>query len=246
VKLWALRPPVVRWWWLVFVVWALQIVGAVLRWLAVRWQTWVVLAAAAVVAGGWWLVASGWWPIPTLAAGIGVLTVGGVMELQPAWWRHLMAELASWRRRREYEAGWEDAMDGAGLVRAGIVPTLLSHRFGGAERERDLDVLTVRMAPGQLVSDWRAVQLRLASAFGLQRLRCHHVPGCPQDVQLYGRRSGLSAVARQHWAERTSQLDVRMMAGAEPSTAVEEPVDDDAGRESEPRGAFPRHPGSAR
>jgi hypothetical protein len=240
VKLWALRPPVLRWWWLVFVVWTLQLAWLILRWLAVRWQAWVVLAAAGATWGGWWLTDRGWWPVPVLAGGILVLTVGGAMELQPAWWRRLVDSVNSWRRRRWYASQWDDAMDGAGLVRAGVTPELVAHRWG--DDAGNVDRLTVRMAPGQLVSDWRAAQHRLASAFGLSRVRCSPVRGVPGDVELTCRHVGLTAVARRHWAEKTSQMDVRMMAGAEPSTVVEEPVED-AGMESGPQsGAFPRRP----
>jgi len=244
VRLFTLRGPVLRVPWpLVLLAWGGRGAWEALRWLAVH--LWVVSVASAAL-GLWWVIRSGNGLWLLAAAGGICLTLGGVMNLRPRWWAHLQETAASWRRRRWYEQRWELAVSSAGLIGVEEMPTLISHRFGGAPGERDLDVLTVRMAAGQLVSDWRTASVRLASTWELQRLRAHAVPGQPRDLQLLCRRLGLSPAARERWASRTSQLDVRHMAGAEePSTAVEEPVEELPPVPRTKPGAFPRTPRSA-
>lgn len=238
-KLWSLRPPVLRWWWLVFVVWTLQLTWALLRWL---WGQPAILGVLGVAGGLWWVIAAGGWLWLLMGVGAVCIGMGAVMELRPAWWRRTTRELASWRRRRAYLALWDTAMDGSGLVRSGVVPELLSHRFAGTDQERDADVLTVHMAPGQLVSDWREQQQRLAATWGLQRLRAHPVPGSPHLVALYTRR--YRPTAGGPTAARTVQPTVQP---AEESTAVDPPGDEQpddipADMPPQPRGAFPRTP----
>jgi len=215
-RLFTLRGPVLRVPWpLVLLAWSGRALWALLRWLAVHPGAVGSLAAAL---GLWVLIRSGSWPLGLAVAGGICVLAGGAMVLRPRWWTHVEETVASWRRRRWYEARWELALNGAGLVGVEEMPTLLSHRFGGAPGERDLDVLTVRMAAGQLVSDWRAKQVRLAGTWELQRLRAHAVPGQPRDVQLLGRRIGPSPEVRQRWADRSGQLEARHLAGAEPSS----------------------------
>lgn len=241
-RLFTLRGPVIRMPWpLVVLGWLLVTLWGLLRWLAAHG---VATVAMLGVAGLWWLVSAGHWLPLLMVVGAALMGAGAAMELNPPWWRRLSTEVASWRRRRWFLTQWDTAMDGAGLSRGDDMPTLMAHRYGGAPGERDLDVLTVHMLPGQIVADWRAVQVRLAAAWGLQRLRCHPVPGQPGDVQLYGRRFGLSASAQTRWQERgtahpsvqpAEQSTLRVVP---PSTPVEEPVE-------ERRGAFPRQPRKA-
>lgn len=176
------------WWW-----WAagtVVLAGRCVRWLAVH----LAFTGAALLAGlTWWAVAAGWWPWLAGATGVIFLGLGAATEARPDGWARLHARVVARRRRRRYLQLWDDAMDGAGLVRAQMVPQLLSVHVTGASRNGhggpyDLDVLQVAMAAGQLVSDWRAVQPRLVSAFadlGVRRLRCHPVSDRPDLVELY-------------------------------------------------------------
>jgi len=244
VRLFTLRGPVLRMPWpLVIAGWTGVRLWGLLRWLAAHGVGTLTILG---LWGLWWLVRHGAGLWLAMAAGVVLLTMGVAMEAQWTWWRKTVAAVASFRRLRAYERQWDTAMVGAGLTRGDDLPTLMAHRFGGVLGERDLDVLHVKMLPGQLVSDWRAQSVRLAAALGLQRLRCHAVPGVPGDVQLYGRRFGLSPAARRNWQERavlhpTVQPTVQLQAvpeeeAEEESTAVDEPV------EELRRGAFPRQP----
>lgn len=211
----------------------LAIGGArIARWLTTHPGT---VAGAATAAGLWWLIDTGrWWWLLT-AAGAALLTLGAIMELRPTWWQRLTATLASRRRLRWYTRRWDLAIRGANLDGVDETPSLLSHRFGGLPHERDLDVLTVRMAAGQLVGDWRDAQVRLAGTFELQRLRCHPIPGCPRDVQLFGRRTGVRSHPVSASADRIAHaLDAPVVErDAEPTDTA-------------PGGAFPRTPKAGR
>lgn len=244
-RLFTLRGPVLRMPWpLVIAGWAGVRLWLLLRWLAAHG---VVSAAILMGAGLWWVIAAGAWPWLLIAAGFGMAGMVVAMEMRPRWYREALEHLASWRRRRELEALWEPAVIGAGLARGEELPTLMVHRWDGLLGERDSDVLHVHMLPGQLVSDWRAQQARLAAALGWQRLRCHPVPGIPGDVRLFGRRYRVLAPGvtvqrvQLHPTQQPTAADpmpVRAVPDLEPeelSTAVEEPVE-------EPRGAFPRQP----
>jgi hypothetical protein len=226
VKLWSLRPPVLRWWWLVWLVWTVQLAAAVLRWLFAHLT---VLAGLLIVAGTWYVVAAELWLVLALATGCVLLAGGGWLELHRVHsWAQLRQELASLRRLRWYRQRWDEAVDGAGLVRAGVPPVLEAHRYGGTVtgQERDLDVLTVRLAPGQLPGDWRQVASRLASTWAATGLRAHPVPGRSDLVELYVRHRRLDP--------RLS--DAQRAAAGAPDT-VEQPA-----TAPPPPGAFPRTP----
>lgn len=235
-RLFTLRGPVIRMPWpLVLAGWAGVRGWQLLRWLAAHG---VVTVAMLVVAALWWLAAHGGALFLVLTAGAVLMGWGWAMEARPRWYVQAVQAVASWRRLRWYERQWQAAMEGAGLTRGDDLPIPVAHRFGGAAGERDLDVLTVRMLPGQVVSDWRVQSIRLAAAFGLQRLRCHPLPGRPGDVQLFGRRYGLTPAAAERWRERTLLHPTVQptVQPPQPSTAVDGPVD------GTPRGAFPRQP----
>jgi hypothetical protein len=190
VKLWALRPPVVRWWWLVWAVWAVQVGWTVLRWLAVRWS-WTVPAGLFIL-GAWYVIDVSVWLFGALATGILLLALGGWAELHGARsWAELRAAISSSRRLRHYRRGsrrtrpWEDVMGGCGLIRDGQLPVLEGHVYGGSGR--DTDVLTVLMAPGQLPADWHEQNRRLAAAWGMRSVRCHPIYGQPDRVRVYAR-----------------------------------------------------------
>jgi hypothetical protein len=237
-RLFTLRGPVLRVPWLLVIAgWAGIRLWGLLRWLAAHGVATLAMLGAL---GLWLLVAAGLWPWLLVAAGLMMAGTVVAMEMRPRWYRQAVENLASWRRRRAYDALWEQARVGAGLTRGDDLPTLMAHRWAGILGERDTDVLTVHMLPGQLVSDWRAQSVRLAAALGLQRVRCHVVPGTPGDVQLFGRRY-------RELTPRVTEQRVRLHPTVQPtvqlqavpddmeelSTAVDEPVE---------RGAFPRRP----
>jgi hypothetical protein len=150
--------------------------------------------AVTVLAGGWYVAATGqWWPL-ALGLGLLALAVGGWCESRKVRsWGQLTEAVEAYRRLRRYRAGWEDAMDGAKLVRADVVPTLEAVTLDG----RRLDVLTVTMAPGQLVADWRAVADRLASTWDRRLVRVRPVARRADQVQLFVHHHG-AAVALPH------------------------------------------------
>jgi hypothetical protein len=239
VRLFTLRGPVLRVPWpLVILGWAGRLLWTWTRWLAVHRAVAGLLALAVVV------VWAGWpW---------GGLIVGGLLMAAGTWLEARPARFEEWRRGRWYRRTWEDAMDGCGLVRANVVPVLEDVRVSGNTRDGmgapwTLDMLTVRVAPGQLVSDWRAVQGRLASAWDLRRVRVHNYPGRTDAVQLAcSRHRQLTPTVDQRRPELhpDAQPAVRtVLELVEPddvSTPVEQPVD-------KPAGAFPRTPrGGAR
>lgn len=233
-----IRTPVLSWRWLLLIA-SLRGLWRLLRWLAAHGAVTVGLAAVGLLV---WLVSLGAWPWLLMAAGAVLIGWGVAMEARPEWYRRAVEGFASFRRRRELEAQWDVAMDGAGLSRGDDVPQLMAHRWGGSLGERDLDVLTVHMLPGQLVDDWRAARVRLAAALGYRKLRPHPIPGQSRDVELYGSRyrelaPGITEQrARLHpTVQPTVQPKLQLVDSEEPSTPVDQAVE-------ERRGAFPRTP----
>jgi hypothetical protein len=167
----------------------LTVAGSLARglWRALRWAArYPILPVGAILTAiMWWAVWVNAVALIVAVFGIGFLAVGGWAEKHGTRsWGELRAGLASWRRLRWYRARWEQAMAGCGLVRDGYVPELRSHAFGGWDHQRDVDVLTVVMAPGQLPGDWRTVAARLASAWGVRSVRALHVSGRTELVTL--------------------------------------------------------------
>lgn len=237
-----IRTPVLSWRWL-FLIAAVRGLWRLLRWLAAHGAVTVGLLAIGLVA---WVISRGGALWLLMAAGAVLIGWGVAMEARPRWYRQAVEELASFRRRRELERQWDVAMAGAGLSRGEDVPELMAHRWGGQLGERDLDVLTVHMLPGQLVDDWRAARVRLAAALGYRKVRPHAIPGQTRDVELYGTRyrelvPGVTVqrVELHPTVQPTVQnpMPVRLVPDPEDdeSTPVEPPVE-------RPAGAFPRTP----
>lgn len=190
-----------------------------------------------LVASRWWLswplmlTALGWWSVGRYGAGTvaGVLLAGVVVVAfglaywstfaPESWQRRLGDPVRSWRRGRFYRARWDDAMGGCGLVRDGIVPTLMSCRTSGG-----VDRLSVHMAPGQLAADWREIAPRIASGLGVRSVRVR--ADGPRDVALLVR-----------WREIRLH-DPEVLDDA----AVDAEVAEVAEQPAEPRGPFPRRP----
>jgi len=171
-----------------------------------------VLAAWAgrrVGAGGWWLtrhplavvaavvVLLAWraevmiGPLPVLAVLVAVvLLLAGWWRLHPASFARLVLWRArgTWRSARVYRHLWEPAMLTSALVvrvEAGqYLPKVVSVRSTGC-----VDVVRVRMLPGQTLTDWAASAPRLAQTFGALDCRVRSVPGRVHDLALWFLRS---------------------------------------------------------
>jgi S-DNA-T family DNA segregation ATPase FtsK/SpoIIIE len=91
-----------------------------------------------------------------------------------SWWRRV------WTYRRE----WQPAMLTAGLslptAQGALLPELRSVRS-----TREVDVVRVRMNPGQTVIDWTSAAPRLAQTFGLLDCRPRSVPGNEHALDLW-------------------------------------------------------------
>jgi hypothetical protein len=237
-----IRTPVLSWRWLLLIA-SVRGLWRLLRWLAAHGAVTLGLAAAGLLA---WVISRGGALWLLMVAGAVLVGLGVLMEMRPRWYRQVVEALASRRRLRELERLWEPAMDGAGLSRPDTLPELLAHRWGGQLGERDLDVLTVHMLPGQLVEDWRQQRVRLAAALGYRKLRPHLIPGQSRDVELYGSRyRDLAPGISERRAEphptvqptvQPARPEKTLQLVEDPeSTPVEQPVE-------RPAGAFPRTP----
>ena len=158
-----------------------------------------------LVAGGWWLirhplavvaalVVLAMWrvtlthgPLPALAL-CSVVTVALLVwrRLHPASFTALLACRARglWLATTCYRYMWRPAMVTTGLaVRVDstqYVPRLVSVRSTGS-----VDVVRVRMLPGQTATDWAANAPRLAQTFGAIDCRVRSVPGRVHDLALW-------------------------------------------------------------
>jgi DNA segregation ATPase FtsK/SpoIIIE, S-DNA-T family len=189
------------------------------------WLSWPLMLAL----GYWWAVGRygagtvAVWAV--VAALVLVAALAGWSWLGPdSFGRVVVLPWRSWRRGRHYRARWEDAMDGAGLVRADVLPTLMSCHGG-----ETVDELLVHMAPGSLVTEWRDAAHRLASAFEVRSVRVRSAG--PRDVRLLIRHR---AVSRHEWPADVEAEAVEVAAQPAPEPA--EPIKPATG------GAFPRRP----
>lgn len=126
------------------------------RWLWRRRELLVMLGSAAVL----------WQVMEWLASRerVGIL---GLLLVAATVWAYLQPGSDSRpirsriRRRWLYWHRWRDTLNLAGLVPNGHVPSLRRVRSTDA-----VDVVTVKMARGQVLADWSARQERLADGFG--------------------------------------------------------------------------------
>jgi S-DNA-T family DNA segregation ATPase FtsK/SpoIIIE len=140
------------------------------------------------------LLMIGLWRV-TLARGpLPVLAVVGVLVLALLVWRQVHASSftsvvswrvrGSWRAARVYRYLWQPAMVTTGLaVRVegtDYLPKVVSVRSTGC-----LDVVRVRMLPGQTIQDWAANAPRLAQTFGALDCRVRAVPKRTHDLALW-------------------------------------------------------------
>jgi S-DNA-T family DNA segregation ATPase FtsK/SpoIIIE len=166
-----------------------------------------VLAAAAwrrLAAGGWWLLRHPFAVVAAVAVlmasrfttthgALPILLVVVILALLLAgWWRLHRASFtrlvlcrarSAWRAATVYRYLWQPAM----------VTTALAVRVEGTEylpkvvsvlSTGCVDVVRVRMLPGQTLSDWAANAPRLAQTFGVVDCRVRSVPGRAHDLAL--------------------------------------------------------------
>lgn len=137
--------------------WLTRRAARLLRWLLTHPRT-VLLTGLAV----WAWYSYGWWPFPAAAAALS----GWAAAHRDSFTRCVLRPLRSaWRRARVYDRWWEPLMVRTGLAaegRAATMPALRSVRSGP-----DVDVLRVRLAPGQTVEQWTAAAPALRTTFGL-------------------------------------------------------------------------------
>lgn len=116
-----------------------------------------------------------------------------VAAVLAAWWRlgrdsftaHLVWRLRGvWRGAVVYRYSWQPALVTAGLhlTRDGVelLPRLLRVRSTGI-----VDLVRVRMLPGQTFADYAAAADRLAQTFGVDECRVRSVPRRPHDLMLW-------------------------------------------------------------
>jgi DNA segregation ATPase FtsK/SpoIIIE, S-DNA-T family len=162
-----------------------------------------------LVAAGWWLirhpvavvaalvVLAMWWatrthgPLPLLALS-GIVTVALLLwrRLHPASFTTWLAcrTRGLWLATTCYRYRWQPAMVTTGLaVRVDgtqYLPRLVRVRSTGA-----VDVVRVRMLPGQTAVDWATNAPRLAQTFGAIDCTVRSVPGRVHDLTLWFLRS---------------------------------------------------------
>lgn len=170
-------------------------VAAVLcRWLwrrGVRVLGWLVrrpallVALAAVLWLAWQTAHRG--PAFAVAIALGVIDVLVALRvLFPSWFAAgLQSRTAGWWREvRVYRGAWQSAMVTTGLaLREGRelhLPRLIAVRTRGG-----IDLVRVRMLPGQVLEDWAQCAPRLAQTFGTQECRVRTVVRRKHDLDLW-------------------------------------------------------------
>lgn len=134
-----------------------------------------------------WRVTADHGPLP-LVAGIACV-VAGLVALRlwaPERFTRWVAWRAKgwWRSARVYRYVWQPAMVTTGLaVRVDgeeYLPKIVSVRSSGT-----VDLVRVRMLPGQVLEDWADNAPRLAQTFGTQECRVRTVAGRRRDLELW-------------------------------------------------------------
>lgn len=122
--------------------------------------------------------------VVVVTAAVGVLVA--VRVLLPAWFAAGVSSRTGgwWREVRVYRGAWHSAMVTTGLaLREGRelhLPRLMwVHTRGG------IDLVRVRMLPGQVLEDWAQCAPRLAQTFGTQECRVRTVPRRQHDLELW-------------------------------------------------------------
>lgn len=155
----------------------------VLGWLVRRPSAMVGLAA--VLWFTWQTAERG----PAFAVAVTLAVVGVLVALRllsPSWFAARVRSRTAgwWREVRVYRAAWQSAVVTTGLVfRDGRVlhlPRLVAVRTRGG-----IDLVRVRMLPGQVLEDWAQCAPRLAQTFGAQECRVRTVARRKHDLDLW-------------------------------------------------------------
>lgn len=146
-----------------------------------------IAVAAFVVLLTMWRVTADHGPLPLLG-GISCV-LAGLVALRlwaPERFTRWVAWRAKgwWRSARVYRYVWQPAMVTTGLaVRVDgeeYLPKIVSIRSSGT-----VDLVRVRMLPGQVLEDWADNAPRLAQTFGTQECRVRTVAGRRRDLELW-------------------------------------------------------------
>jgi S-DNA-T family DNA segregation ATPase FtsK/SpoIIIE len=167
----------------VIVAWVLRRLWAGVCFLALRP---LVVLAGLVVWGAWW-VTSRHGLFPILAT---LVPVGAALLVWRGFWPDSFTTRVVWRCRGVwrwavvYRYSWQPAMVTAGLdlTRDGVelLPRLLKVRSTGV-----VDLVRVRMLPGQTFADYAAAADRLAQTFGVAECRVRSMPRRHHDLVLW-------------------------------------------------------------
>ena len=160
---------------MVITAWVGRRAAALLVWLTRR----PLLVLAIVAVGFVWRLTATRGPLP-LATGFAIVT--GTLFTLRLRWPELYARWVAWRIKgwwrsaRVYRYVWQPAMVTTGLAvhvdGEEYLPKLISVRSAGS-----VDLVRVRMLPGQVLEDWANNGPRLAQTFGAQECRVRTVAG---------------------------------------------------------------------
>lgn len=178
------RGPVFRLGLLLFLVaWSLRTVARAVVWLLVHPRTSGWLTAGVLI---WWAFRHwGGWPLARVAFGLGVLLLLWAHLHPPSWnrWVEWPAR-GRWRRVWVYRREWQPAMLTTGLALSSTMGNLLPI-LGRVRARPGLDVVRVKVNPGQTLEDWSRVSGRLAQTFGVLDVRPRTVPGDAHALDLW-------------------------------------------------------------
>lgn len=200
------------------------------------WLLWTLAGVgfmvSAILRDGWQAVVT----VAVLAALAVVVALAAWSWLAPRSWRQrVTVPLLSARRARYYRGRWEEAVTGCGLVRADVVPTLMSVRSGNG-----VDRLLVHLAPGQLPADWRDVAPRLAAALEVRSVRVRREG--PRDVLLLARYREVRARDDVTAPELEAEVEETVRQHDHPDRDSAPVVWREERSQPATRGAFPRRP----
>jgi S-DNA-T family DNA segregation ATPase FtsK/SpoIIIE len=167
----------------VILAWLGRRLWALIRFVAVRP---LLILTLLVVGFAWWVTARhGLVPILATAG----LITAGLLIWRGYWWDSFHTQVVwrargVWRWAVVYRYSWQPAMVTAGLdlTRDGVelLPRLIRVRSTGT-----VDLVRVRMLPGQTFADYAQAADRLAQTFGVAECRVRSVPRRHHDLVLW-------------------------------------------------------------
>lgn len=186
----------------------------------------VVVAAAALLGLLWTVGRWGLVPVAIItagAAGLLCLAVYGWGCRWPASYARWVDRPARswWRRTWVYRRQWQPAMVTSGLsITAGATELLAV--LSRVRATPTVDVVRVRMLPGQTVEDWAKASARLAQTFGVLSVRARPVAGSVHAVELWCRTGDplTAVVPLQPPIEAPAQLEAVPVGRTEDGTPL--------------------------